>query len=426
MPGGSPRISARCSAPSTSTREFASRGDAERTGVLLGLLVGAAARRERTRARRRGHGGGGRDVEALPPHRAHPRRLRARRALGAFVISMTQGAADVLSVLLLARWAGGADGLAIAPLFETLDDLDAAPRILAELFALPAYAAHLAGCGRDQMVMIGYSDSNKDGGYLAANWALYQAQESIAAVCRERGVRLTLFHGRGGTVARGGGPAGRAIRAQPPGTVQRPLPADRAGRDHRLALRRSRPRPPPSRADRERGAARLRGDPRGATTPPKWTGIMDGMSAAAVAAYHGLVEADGFLDYWRAATPIDEIGRLRMGSRPTSRRGSALTRADVRAIPWVFSWMQSRFNLPGLVRPRRRAGRGRGRRAARDVRRVAILPRPSGQRRDVAPQGRSRHRRPLLRARPRPRHGRRACSAPSRPSTRARATPCSR
>ena len=196
------------------------------------------------------------------------------------------------------------------------------------------------------MVMIGYSDSNKDGGYLAANWALYQAQESIAAVCRARGVRLTLFHGRGGTVARGGGPAGRAIRAQPPGTVSGRFRLTEQGET--IASRY---------ADRDlahrhleqivsavllASAETARGD-----DAAKWTGIMDGMSAAAVAAYHGLVEADGFLDYWRAATPIDEIGRLRMGSRPTSRRGSALTRADVRAIPWVFSWMQSRFNLPG-------------------------------------------------------------------------------
>ena len=132
---------------------------------------------------------------------------------------MTHGAADILTVLLLARWTGCADGLHITPLFETLDDLTNAPRILAELFSLDVYRAHLARCHGEQTIMIGYSDSNKDGGYLAANWALYQAQENIAQVCREHGIQLTLFHGRGGTVARGGGPANRAIRAQPPGTI---------------------------------------------------------------------------------------------------------------------------------------------------------------------------------------------------------------
>jgi len=146
--------------------------------------------------------------------------IYGRESLGPFIISMTRGPADLLTVLLLARWAGGAGGRQIVPLFETLGDLDAAPRTLEAVFALPVYRAHLASCDDEQMVMIGYSDSNKDGGYLAANWALYRAQEAIARTCRDRGIRLTLFHGRGGTVARGGGPAGRAIRAQPPGTVQ--------------------------------------------------------------------------------------------------------------------------------------------------------------------------------------------------------------
>ena len=146
-------------------------------------------------------------------------RVYGRELIGPVIISMTHGVAEVLTVLLLARWTGCADGLHITPLFETLDDLRDAPRILSELFSLEVYRAHLARCNGEQTVMIGYSDSNKDGGYLAANWALYQAQENIAQVCREYGIKLTLFHGRGGTVARGGGPANRAIRAQPPGTI---------------------------------------------------------------------------------------------------------------------------------------------------------------------------------------------------------------
>jgi phosphoenolpyruvate carboxylase len=143
-----------------------------------------------------------------------------RAPLGPFVVLDDRGAADILAVLLLARWARCAPGLPIVPLFETLADLEAAPAVLGELFALDAYRAHLAAAGGTQMVMIGYSDSNKDGGYLASGWALYQAQQTITRACAERGVALTIFHGRGGTVARGGGPAGRAIRAQPEGTVR--------------------------------------------------------------------------------------------------------------------------------------------------------------------------------------------------------------
>jgi phosphoenolpyruvate carboxylase len=147
------------------------------------------------------------------------RAIYGRDLIGPFIISMTQDAADLLAVLLMARWTGSAQGLQIAPLFETLADLEAAPRILAELFSMEVYREHLAECYDDQMVMLGYSDSNKDGRYLAAHWELYQAQEKIARICQSFGIRLTLFHGRGGSLARGGGPAVRAICAQPPDTV---------------------------------------------------------------------------------------------------------------------------------------------------------------------------------------------------------------
>ncbi len=132
---------------------------------------------------------------------------------------MTHSAADVLTVLLLARWAKCDQGLQITPLFESIADLKAAAQMLETLFASPAYRAHLASCNNEQIVMIGYSDSNKDGGYLMANWSLYQAQEQIARVAKTYGVTLTIFHGRGGTVARGGGPANHAIRAQPVGSI---------------------------------------------------------------------------------------------------------------------------------------------------------------------------------------------------------------
>jgi phosphoenolpyruvate carboxylase len=278
---------------------------------------------------------------------ARARRVYGRDLLGPFIVSMTRGPADILTVLLLAQWAGCAHGLAIVPLLETLEDLQAAPRILAELFSLEPYRTHLAGCGNEQMVMIGYSDSNKDGGYLAANWALYDAQERVVRVAREHGVTLTLFHGRGGTVARGGGPAGRAIRAQPPGSVggrfrvteqgetiaSRYAHADLAHRHLEqvvsAVLVASAPAPEPE-------------------VPAEWRILMEQMAVRAREAYRQIVyETPGFIAYWQAATPIDEITRLRLGSRPASRRGGPLGVRDIRAIPWVFSWMQSRFNLPG-------------------------------------------------------------------------------
>ncbi len=280
---------------------------------------------------------------------ARAQAIYGRASLGPFIISMTRGPADLLTVLLLARWAGGAAGMQIVPLFETLGDLDAAPRTLEALFALPVYRAHLASCAGEQMVMIGYSDSNKDGGYLAANWALYRAQESIARVCREHARRahaLPRARGHGGARRRARGARDpRAAARHRPG----PLPRDRAGRDHRLALRRPRARPSPRGADRERGAAGLRGR-RDAAAPldPGWREALDLMAGAARETYHDLVErTPGFLEYWRAATPIEELSRLRLGSRPAVRRAGGLTRSAVRAIPWVFSWMQSRFNLPG-------------------------------------------------------------------------------
>ena len=275
--------------------------------------------------------------------------IYGRGSLGPFIISMTRGPADLLTVLLLARWAGGASGMQIAPLFETLGDLDAAPRTLEALFALPVYRAHLDSCAGEQMVMIGYSDSNKDGGYLAANWALYRAQEAIAWTCRERGVGLTLFHGRGGTVARGGGPAGRAIRAQPPGTVEGRFRVTEQGET--IASRYADPALAHRHVEQIVSAVLLASaDDVDAAAPldPAWREAMDVMAAAARETYHDLVErTPGFLEYWRAATPIEELSRLRLGSRPAVRRAGGLTRSAVRAIPWVFSWMQSRFNLPG-------------------------------------------------------------------------------
>jgi phosphoenolpyruvate carboxylase len=271
------------------------------------------------------------------------RRIYGDELLGPFVISMTRGPADLLTVLLLARWAGCADGLSIVPLFETVDDLEAAPRILSALFTHPVYRQHLATCGNEQMVMIGYSDSNKDGGYLAANWALYLAQETITQVCDAHGVQLTLFHGRGGTVARGGGPAQRAIRAQPPGTVRGRFRMTEQGEN--LALRYANPALAHRHLEQIVSAVLLASAETAVSVAQRES--MAQMAAIARREYRALVyETPGFVDFWRTATPVDEISRLRIGSRPTARRAGDLQVTSVRAIPWVFSWMQSRFNLP--------------------------------------------------------------------------------
>jgi len=282
--------------------------------------------------------------------------------LGPFIISMTRDAADILTVLLLARWTGCAGGMQIVPLFETIADLRSAPQVLEHLFSLDAYRAHLMTCGDRQMVMIGYSDSNKDGGYLAANWALYQAQENIARVCREQHIDLTLFHGRGGTVARGGGPANRGIRAQPPGTINAHFRLTEQGEI--ITSRYADPNLAHRHLEQIVNAVLLASVPLDEIAihglPAAWRKALDSMSNTARRAYRTLVyETPGFLDFWQAATPLDEIKRLAIGSRPAARQPGSDAVIKIRAIPWVFSWMQSRFNLPGWY------GLGSGLRATR-------------------------------------------------------------
>jgi phosphoenolpyruvate carboxylase len=195
--------------------------------------------------------------------------------------------------------------------------------------------------------MLGYSDSNKDCGYITANWALYKAQDEIARVCRESGVRMTLFHGRGGSIARGGGPAAKAILAQPAGLVDGTIRVTEQGEV--LSTRYH----DPDLAHRilEQMAygvmLGIHAAGKASAVPAEWRDTMDEMSRAGFAAYKSLVHDDpDFLVFWRQATPIDEISNLKLGSRPTYRRATQSV-GDLRAIPWVFSWMQSRFNFPG-------------------------------------------------------------------------------
>jgi phosphoenolpyruvate carboxylase len=266
-------------------------------------------------------------------------------AAGVYVISMTHDLSDIIEVMVFQHLVGVS--LDIAPLFETLGDLEAAPGILNQMFEFEPYRAHLKSRGDHQQIMLGYSDSNKDCGYLTANWALFQAQETIAGVCKKRGLGLTLFHGRGGSIARGGGPAAKAILAQPAGCYDAKIRVTEQGEvlstryhDPDLAFR----------IIEQMAYGVLLGAvaaQKEAEVPDAWREAMTEMSKLAYSAYESLVHKDPeFIEFWKIATPIEEIGGLKLGSRPTFRRATKSVE-DLRAIPWVFSWMQSRFVFPG-------------------------------------------------------------------------------
>jgi phosphoenolpyruvate carboxylase len=266
-------------------------------------------------------------------------------AVGGYIVSMTEGASDVLEVLVLAKQAGFTD-LDVTPLFETEDDLVRAPGVMAELFALSAYREHVARRGI-QEVMIGYSDSNKDAGFLAANWALFRAQEGLADACREAGVALRLFHGRGTSIGRGGGPSGQAILAQPPGSLNGRMRMTEQG--EALSERYSDPDLAHRHLEQVTHAFILSSarDARPlAALPERYREAMSRASGLAQRRYRELLEAPGFLDFFHQVTPIEEISRLQIGSRPVRRKGDK-SLANLRAIPWVFSWTQCRANLPG-------------------------------------------------------------------------------
>ena len=271
-------------------------------------------------------------------------------AIGLYIISMARSAADALAVLALARMADCVEGedarvpLDVAPLFETVDDLDAAPAVMRALFDDPVYRAHLRARGDRQTVMLGYSDSAKDGGLLASRWALQRTQVELSALAQASGVRIVFFHGRGGSISRGGGKTSRAVLAAPRGSVDGSLRMTEQGEViHRkygiraLALRNLeqataavlraslRPRAPDSREAR-------------------WREIASELAGVARSHYRALVyDAPGFDDYFRAATPIDVIERLHIGSRPARRRNAGIR--GLRAIPWVFAWAQNRSGL---------------------------------------------------------------------------------
>ena len=279
-------------------------------------------------------------------------RKYGRRAIGPFIVSMTQGADDILSVLLLAHWGElhnrrGDVPLDVTPLLETVDDLDNGGDILTSIFSSDLYCKHLARRDNRQMVMIGYSDSNKDSGLASARWALQNAQVALVDTVESRGIELTLFHGRGGTVSRGGSKTHDAVLGAPPGTVNGRLRVTEQGEiiNEKYGLR----------GIALRTLEQVTGSVALATAMPKhrgndmpmWHEMMDVIAAESRNAYRKLVyKTPDFYEYFRKSTPIDLIERMRIGSRPSSRRSQSGI-DDLRAIPWVFSWTQSRCMLPG-------------------------------------------------------------------------------
>ncbi len=279
-----------------------------------------------------------------------------REAFGSFVLSMTRSVSDVLGAYLLAKEGGlFADQAAvehctlpIVPLFETIDDLQRAPVIMRDLLAIPVVRRTVRSQGGMQEVMIGYSDSNKDGGFLTSNWELSKAQRKLTRVGEEAGVPLAFFHGRGGSVSRGGAPLGRAIAAQPAGSVQGRMRITEQGEvvSYKYA---------------NRGTAQyqcellassimvhtLKSEREEALVPVgEFDEAMEALSGAAQARYRRLVEHPHLFAYYQSASPLDELALLNLGSRP-ARRFGARSLGDLRAIPWVFAWSQNRHFVPG-------------------------------------------------------------------------------
>jgi phosphoenolpyruvate carboxylase len=273
--------------------------------------------------------------------------------LGGAIVSLTRCPADVLCVLWLWRWAQGqaaasgqpvaAHDIAVVPLFEKIHDLTHAHETLAAMLAEPCYREHLASRGDRQIVMVGYSDSTKDGGYLAACCGLQTAQERLHATAVAHGISLTFFHGRGGSLGRGGGPAARGILSLPPETLDGSLRLTEQGEvlaerydDTEIARRH---------LDQVTWATLMASALPPATVPTDWPALADRMAVRSLAAYRDLVDQPGFIGFFSLSTPIDDIENLPIGSRPARRRGER-TLDDLRAIPWVFAWTQSRCMIP--------------------------------------------------------------------------------
>ncbi|KAL9666041.1 hypothetical protein QQ045_000363 [Rhodiola kirilowii] len=262
-------------------------------------------------------------------------------SFGAYIISMATAPSDVLAVELLQRECRVKQPFRVVPLFEKLDDLEAAPAAVARLFSIEWYRNRING---KQEVMIGYSDSGKDAGRLSAAWQLYKAQEELIKVAKEYGVKLTMFHGRGGTVGRGGGPTHLAILSQPPDTIHGSLRVTVQGEvieqsfgEEHLCFRT---------LQRFTAATLEHGMNPPVSPKPEWRALLDEMAVVATEQYRSIVfKEPRFVEYFRLATPELEYGRMNIGSRPSKRKPSGGIES-LRAIPWIFAWTQTRFHLP--------------------------------------------------------------------------------
>jgi len=273
-----------------------------------------------------------------------------RRPLGTLIVSMTHRPSDVLTMLWLCRFGATAEGLLhtplpCSPLFETIDDLERADGILRELLDQPDYRQNLAALGNEQICMIGYSDSVKDGGYLAANWQLYDAQRRLSKLADQYGVKVVFFHGRGGALGRGGGPAARAVLSLPPDSVRGRLRMTEQGE---VVAERYGDAPVAYRHLEQLSWATLLVSAAVAESPRhEWMEKLARAADVGYQAYRQLVDEPGFPAYFRGATPIDVIESLPIGSRP-ARRGDRGQLAELRAIPYTFAWTQSRHLLTGF------------------------------------------------------------------------------
>ena len=279
-----------------------------------------------------------------------------REAFGTFVLSMTRSVSDILGAYLLAKTSGlyadtagiESSTLPIVPLFETIEDLQRAPAIMKELLSVPVVRRSVRAQGGVQEVMIGYSDSNKDGGFLTSNWELSKAQVKLTRVGQESGVPIAFFHGRGGSVSRGGAPTGRAIAAQPAGSIHGRMRiteqgevvsfkyANRGTAQYQIELLAASVVEHSLKSEREKALL----------PTAEFDEAMEALSGAAQASYRGLVDHPDLFAYYQAASPLEEISLLNMGSRP-ARRFGARSLSDLRAIPWVFAWSQNRHFIPG-------------------------------------------------------------------------------